>query len=340
MSRSDTASNTKRTNQRFSVHAVAWEHGSVVNMSGTGACLIDTRALSPMARGVTQTIEFNSEGHTLSLQVKVHWVRQSAAAGGMLAGVEFAQPSPEQVDAIEEFAKFGFSESVSTAERTADTFSEQASSEPSKSTSHTNTIGAYPRGEVVDLYQVLGVRTDANEAEIRIAFRREAARWHPDTCSSADAAARFVEITKAYSVLRDGANRGKYDSMLRQAEGLKAPAATSNTDRRNKGRLRCGGIKCSAGEILNASRGGLQVLAKKRMGQKQGKQIRLALNDGDQRLDLVATIAWVAEAERGKRRLGLRVELSSPHQQEMYWQFVRNASHAATSDFHRSSRAA
>jgi DnaJ-class molecular chaperone len=63
-----------------------------------------------------------------------------------------------------------------------------------------------------DLYDVLGVKRDATEREIRTAFRRLARRHHPDVNpGNADAETRFKEINAAYEVLSDADSRKKYD---------------------------------------------------------------------------------------------------------------------------------
>jgi len=63
-----------------------------------------------------------------------------------------------------------------------------------------------------DCYEVLGVRHDASTDEIRKAFRREAAKHHPDL-HSGDAAseARFKEVNAAYQILKDEQQRKIYD---------------------------------------------------------------------------------------------------------------------------------
>ncbi|MPZ16136.1 MAG: DnaJ domain-containing protein [Chloroflexi bacterium] len=63
-----------------------------------------------------------------------------------------------------------------------------------------------------DYYEVLGVRRNASEKEIRQAFRKLARTYHPDVNpSDKDAEARFKEISEAYDVLSDKENRAKYD---------------------------------------------------------------------------------------------------------------------------------
>jgi DnaJ-class molecular chaperone len=64
-----------------------------------------------------------------------------------------------------------------------------------------------------DLYDVLGVKKGASEAEIKKAFRSLAKKHHPDT-KGGDVAAqkRFQEISAAYDVLGDKEKRAKYDA--------------------------------------------------------------------------------------------------------------------------------
>lgn len=63
-----------------------------------------------------------------------------------------------------------------------------------------------------DYYQILGVKRDASQKEIRQAYRRLARRFHPDVNPGDKAAeARFKEINEAHEVLSDPEKRKKYD---------------------------------------------------------------------------------------------------------------------------------
>lgn len=65
---------------------------------------------------------------------------------------------------------------------------------------------------VRDYYEVLGVKRDASEKEIRAAFRKLARRYHPDVNpGDKTAEAKFKEINAAYEVLSDPEKRRKYD---------------------------------------------------------------------------------------------------------------------------------
>jgi molecular chaperone DnaJ len=63
-----------------------------------------------------------------------------------------------------------------------------------------------------DYYEILGVPRDADLAMLKRAYRELAWKYHPDqNPGSADAEARFKEISEAYAVLSDVDKRARYD---------------------------------------------------------------------------------------------------------------------------------
>jgi molecular chaperone DnaJ len=62
-----------------------------------------------------------------------------------------------------------------------------------------------------DYYEVLGVRRDADDGEIKKAFRNLARRVHPDVNDAPDAEERFKEVVEAYEVLSNSETRELYD---------------------------------------------------------------------------------------------------------------------------------
>jgi molecular chaperone DnaJ len=62
-----------------------------------------------------------------------------------------------------------------------------------------------------DYYDVLGVPRDADDAEIKRAFRRLAQQHHPDVAGDDGSEERFKELNEAYRVLSDRQRRTAYD---------------------------------------------------------------------------------------------------------------------------------
>lgn len=77
-----------------------------------------------------------------------------------------------------------------------------------------------------DHYAALGVSIAAPLADIKKAFRQQAARHHPDRSAAAGAAARFRAVQEAYEVLSDETRRAAYDDN-RKRHLLDDPLATA-----------------------------------------------------------------------------------------------------------------
>jgi curved DNA-binding protein CbpA len=66
-----------------------------------------------------------------------------------------------------------------------------------------------------DYYALLGIEVTADDAQLRRAWRRLAARWHPDRAGHA-ATPTFQQLSAAYSILSNPTTRAAYDRRRRR----------------------------------------------------------------------------------------------------------------------------
>ncbi|GAB5355476.1 hypothetical protein AAMO2058_000208700 [Amorphochlora amoebiformis] len=85
--------------------------------------------------------------------------------------------------------------------------------------------------DVVDLYGLIGVTSEATQKEIRKAYRKKALKCHPDrNPDDPNAAEVFDNLVKAYELLIDPEAKRKYDAELRVAQEQKLKWEAANAE--------------------------------------------------------------------------------------------------------------
>lgn len=73
----------------------------------------------------------------------------------------------------------------------------------------------------MDYYKILGVPRNADEEQIKRAYRKKAKQYHPDlNPGNAEAEAKFKNIVEAYEVLGNAAKRREYDAKQEKTAGF------------------------------------------------------------------------------------------------------------------------
>lgn len=67
--------------------------------------------------------------------------------------------------------------------------------------------------EFKDYYDIMGIKRDATQDDIKRSYRKLARKYHPDVSKEPDAEVRFKEIGEAYEVLKDPEKRAAYDQL-------------------------------------------------------------------------------------------------------------------------------
>ncbi len=152
-----------------------------------------------------------------------------------------------------------------------------------------------------DYYDVLGVKKNASEAEIKKAYRKFAMKYHPDRNKGDKAAEeKFKELNEAYAVLSDPEKRKQYDMF--GADGFRQRFSQEDIFRGTDfssifSEFNLGG---DIFEQLFGSRGG-----QRRSGGFSGGQSYQSMKGQD--LETTITIPFQMAYQGGKQRVNLQI---------------------------------
>jgi DnaJ family protein B protein 4 len=82
-------------------------------------------------------------------------------------------------------------------------------------------------------YEILGVKSDASETEIKKAYRTLSLKYHPDRNPSDEARVLFPKINEAYEILSDPSKRKQHDMELNGTAGIFMDGGGGNMDEIN-----------------------------------------------------------------------------------------------------------
>lgn len=86
-----------------------------------------------------------------------------------------------------------------------------------------------------DYYKILGLETNkVNIDEIKLAFREQAKKYHPDVNSDKFSEERFKDINEAYRVLSNNTQKRKYDRIWYSHVGKRIERQKDQNERETK----------------------------------------------------------------------------------------------------------
>lgn len=165
--------------------------GPIKDVSVSGMRVV-APAVPPVPPGAQFEFEIESPTDSLTVVGKIARIQKLRSAGYEL-GIEFQRVTAAQAEALDQLARTGKIRARKSAPA--------ASSSPEPAA----------RVNIPDLYAVLGVAADCTMPEVQRAYRDLARKYHPDVNKTEEAAAKIIELNRAYEILSDSDKRRAYD---------------------------------------------------------------------------------------------------------------------------------
>ena len=154
-----------------------------------------------------------------------------------------------------------------------------------------------------DYYEVLGVQKNANEAELKKAYRKLALQYHPDkNPNNKDAEDKFKEAAEAYEILSDSNKRSRYDQYGHA--GMKGGMGSGGYD------MSMDDIFSHFGDIFGDSFGGFGGFGRSRGGGRSQKRVYQGSN---LRVKVKLNLQEVANGVEKKIKVNKEIQCSTCH---------------------------
>ncbi|MCA9295129.1 MAG: DnaJ domain-containing protein [Phycisphaerales bacterium] len=195
--------------------SVKCELGALQDLSATGIGLL-TRGKPPCKVGQIIPIRLRCTQGAVDLQGKIVRVRRAGLRTYDI-GIEFVNLSSKLRAALASLAEFGFIGAKTTAEEsdTASNGRPRLTSKAAKSTANGDPNKVVMAStDLPNYYAVLGLNNDASVSEIQAAYRALVRKYHPDVAPGEENLERFLDIKRAYEILRDPSRRKIFDQQI------------------------------------------------------------------------------------------------------------------------------
>jgi DnaJ-class molecular chaperone len=85
-----------------------------------------------------------------------------------------------------------------------------------------------------DYYSILDISQSASPADIKLAFKNQALKWHPDKNIGLDTTLKMQEINEAYLILKDSDAKLRYDIEYSKFKNFQKSTQNKTEEKSNK----------------------------------------------------------------------------------------------------------